>query len=295
MDIGYALFKGFLQGLTEFLPVSSTAHLIFTDAVLRLFGTHEIHPVEEEFFDIVLHMGTLIAVVWYFRDDLKQLLSKVPQSVGVPGVNSRTLPLFLGLSMTVTVVFILSMLKGTGYGFQVMGWVTPTVENLSDFYLQTPALVAVHLLITGCLLFFTEKFSPKVTGPLTPVRAAAMGLAQGFAAIFHGISRSGSTISTGLALGLDRATATRYSFLLSIPTFLAAMVYEALKIAEHGGVSNLNWPAMLLGMAVSGVVGYLCVKYFILFVARHTLTGFAIYCWVMGALMLTLFATGIFH
>jgi undecaprenyl-diphosphatase len=301
MDLGYSILKGVIQGLTEFLPVSSTAHLTFTNALFHLFGWHsaQLRPGEDEFFDIMLHMGTLLAVLIYFRHDLLRIalvwLGKEPANAVDPhsGLSLKKLPWFIALSMMVTVVFILSMLKGTGLIFEKLGWVSAQVENLSDYYFAHPYWVAVHLMITGCLLFFTEKMSknPKTGRSFDHGNALAIGFLQGCAAIFHGISRSGSTISAGLATGLDRVTATRYTFLLSIPTFLMAAVYEALKLHKSGLILQLNWPVMLIGTAFSAVVGYICVKYLIQYVANNSLVGFAVYCWALGAVMLLIFLT----
>ena len=299
MDIGYSIIKGVIQGLTEFLPVSSTAHLTFTNAIFHLLGWHsaQLRPGEDEFFDILLHMGTLLAVLVYFRHDLVRIvlvwMGKEPPTAVDPqsGLSLKKLPVYIAISMTVTVVFILGMLKGTEILFSKLGWASAQVENLSDYYFSHPYWVAVHLMITGCLLFFTEKISknPKTGRSFDGRNALAIGFLQGCSAIFHGISRSGSTIAAGLATGIDRVTATRYTFLLSIPTFLMAAVYEAVKLHKTGLILQLNWPVMLVGTALSAIVGYVCVKYLIQYVAHHSLVGFAVYCWTLGAIMLITF------
>lgn len=298
MDIGYTIFKGITQGLTEFLPVSSTAHLTFTNAIFHRLGwLAPLRPGEDEFFDILLHLGTLASVIYYFRRDLVRVVQVALGKESARAIDEQSglylkkLPWFIALSMVVTVVFILSMLKGTGLVFDLMGWTSTHVENLSDYYFAHPQWVAVHLMITGCLLFFTERRSKnrKPGQSFNNGNALLIGLFQGCAAIFHGISRSGSTISAGLLGGLDRVTATRYTFLLSIPTFLMAAVYEAFKLYKMGYIMDLNWPAMLIGTAFSAVVGYFCVKYLIQFVANNSLVGFAIYCWVLGAAMFATF------
>ena len=304
MEFWLAILKGALQGLTEFLPVSSTAHLIFFEAIAKLLGFETVSPnkTAEEFFDIMLHLGTLTAVLVYFRDDLKQIVQACfskPDAETPIYFNKtywgrlvpRQLPILIISSTLVTVVWILGMLKGTEILFSQMGWATPEIENLSDFYLVYPQWVAIHLLITGTFLFFIEKKSDSLPieasqKPMQPRQALLIGWAQGMAAIFHGLSRSGSTITAGLFSGLDRVTATRYSFLLSIPTFLMAAVYESLKLWKAGGAEDLNWPAMIAGTVVSGVVGYWCVKAFIQFVGNHKLTIFSYYCWAVGILML---------
>jgi undecaprenyl-diphosphatase len=315
MEFWLAILKGALQGLTEFLPVSSTAHLIFFEALAKLLGFETVSPnkTAEEFFDIMLHLGTLTAVLVYFRDDLKQVWQACFSSSGQNQAIAfnkahwgrlipKQLPILIISSTVVTVVWVLGLLKGTEVLFSSMGWATPEIENLSDFYLVYPQWVAIHLLITGTFLFFIEKKSETTKSetknsdlseqesnkPMQPRQALLIGWAQGMAAIFHGLSRSGSTISAGLLSGLDRVTATRYSFLLSIPTFLMAAVYESLKLWKAGGAEDLNWPAMIAGTVVSGVVGYWCVKAFIQFVGNHKLTIFSYYCWTVGILMLVI-------
>lgn len=297
MDFGYAIIKGILQGLTEFLPVSSTAHLIFIDTLAKMFGWHEtpIPTTVEEFYDIMLHIGTLMAVLYYFRGDLWQIYlactgkaasADVPNPT--PALEMKKVPVFLIVSMVITVGFILTMLKGSELIMTKIQWPEAHVHDIHEFYMAHPQFVAFHLMITGCLLFYTEVASQKRTENVKHFgmkNASIIGFAQGCAGIFHGISRSGSTISAGLISGLDRLTATRYSFMLSIPTFLMAAVYESLKLAKSGLAEDLNWPAMIVGTLFSAVVGYACVKYFIQFVARNSLKGFAIYCWVIGIAM----------
>jgi undecaprenyl-diphosphatase len=288
MDLGYAVFKGVLQGLTEFLPVSSTAHLILTDHWWHRLTGQSIPMAEAEFFDIMLHLGTLSAVLFYYRHDLVGLFK--PQSSLIR--STRPVWILAALSSVVTVAWILLWLKGSGLVFEAMNLVTPTIENVSDLIMATPAWVACHLLVTGSLLYWTERQRAKtvITGqPVTAFTAGLIGLAQGCAAIFHGLSRSGSTISMGLLCGLDRVTATQYAFVLSIPTFIMATVYECKKLSDMGHMDKLDWPPMLIGVACSAIVGYICIKAFLKFVGRYPLTGFAIYCWTVGLIMLVYF------
>ncbi|MEM0950918.1 MAG: undecaprenyl-diphosphate phosphatase [Cyanobacteria bacterium P01_H01_bin.74] len=297
MDLGYSIFKGLVQGLTEFLPISSTAHLTFTQAIFSKFNW--IPPLghgEDEFFDILLHLGTLVSVLYYFRSDLLNLLAVFTGKAdpeltdSQSGLILKKLPFFIAISTVVTVVFILSMQKLSGLIMTQLGMTTATVHDLSDYYFAHPHWVGIHLIITGCLLFFSERAAKHLeqgsTGKLFAVNNAVwIGLLQGCAAIFHGVSRSGSTISAALATGIDRTTATRYTFLLSIPVFMMAAVYEGLKMIQLGALDDLNWPVMLVGTAVSAIVGYFCVKYLIQFVANNSLFGFSVYCWVLGATM----------
>ncbi len=300
MDIGHAIIKAVVQGLTEFLPISSSAHLILTDAISSLMGAPSPNPAEEEFFDILLHIGTMLAVIYYFRKDLTvvcmALLGKPvhPDDERVlHPFHAKKLVWHIGVSTLITGIFIGAVLFGSKWLMASMGWATESIQTLNDFYRLNPEWVGLDLLITGCLLYFTEMYSARrQTGAvqeLTMRQAVTVGLFQGFAGAFRGISRSGSTISGGLLSGMDRLTATRYSFLISIPAFMMAAVYEAVKLTTLDFGANLNWPAMLLGFVITAVVGYYCVKYLIRFVATNTLKGFAVYCWVVGTAMIVFF------
>lgn len=313
MDIGYAVFKGIVQGLAEFLPISSTAHLVFFDTLSRMFGWSTVHPshAEEEFFDILLHLGTMAAVIYYFRVELGKIWCHVmhqyfkqplPEDLKNPPEYEQ-LPLselfkLLAISTFMTCVVIGLFLKGSEFIFARNGMAEQGITDISEFYFHHPIYVAVHLMFTGFLLFFTQKMSDKYlsgtfgTGQIVQTRhATAIGLFQGFAAIFHGISRSGSTISAGLATGLDRVTATKYSFLLSLPTFILATGYEFYKFNKSGHIDNFQWLPLIIGTLVAAIVGYFCVKFFIKFLAKNRLTPFAFYCWGMGTAMLILLAS----
>jgi len=322
MDAGYAFVKAVVQGLTEFLPVSSTAHLLLVDAIGTQFGWSAAHndPRVEEFFDILLHMGTLLAVLVYFRGELKDLAKTLlatfkrtppPSSgddasfenapVGLTPWHYPSLGKALLISFATTAVLALSILKGSEALFTTMGWATATVTDVSEWILAQPKFVILNLTLTGCLLWWVE------TRPAPPARiTTAQGLAaqadtlristlqalrvgafQTLAAVFHGISRSGSTITGGMLNGWDRATAAKYSFLLSIPTFSAAMVYESIKLSQHAPTLTLTDMLIMVGATlVSGLVGYACIGWFIPYLSRASLKGFALYCWGVVALML---------
>ncbi|MGE0200925.1 MAG: undecaprenyl-diphosphate phosphatase [Candidatus Melainabacteria bacterium] len=305
MDIGYAVFKGIVQGLGEFLPISSTAHLVFTDAVMRRLGMPTPGHAEEEFFDILLHVGTLVAVVIYFRRELMAIFrlwlgrangqDEALSSQYASTLPLKQLPVYLAVSVVMTVVLVKGVLAVSEPICQQLGLVQQGIHDLSEYYFHHPRFVALHLIITGFLLFGTQKFSDRLLarrdGALKPVgmkNAVVIGLFQGCAAIFHGISRSGSTISGGLLSGLDRVSATRYSFLLSLPTFVLVTAYEGYKFSKTANLAEYNWPAALAGSAVAGLVGYYCVKYFLQYLAKNPLTPFAVYCWVMGAVMMVM-------
>lgn len=332
------LLKAVIQGLAEFLPISSTAHLIFSDAIRReLF--HEVAQAhtglamqQEAFFDIWLHMGTLLAVLIYFRRELGVFFRAIvlkPRQTGLEPAElflARNIFLKLLIAFFVSVATILAVLKVSGFIMGWLGMLGPEVEDISDYYLKHPQFVAIHLVGTGILLTVAEWFTKRQQA--TPVEAAstppslmqqigsiplksavAVGLAQSWAAIFHGFSRSGTTMCAGMFSGLTKAQAAKFTFLLSIPTFLAAMVYECLKLrsvianaAEAQGalaagqewsilLGSFDWFWMVVAMLVAAVVGYVCVAFFIQFISRRSLMGFAVYCWLVAVGMFWLVTT----
>jgi undecaprenyl-diphosphatase len=323
MDFWYALLKGALQGLTEFLPVSSSAHLVLFDVFCHLFGwvAHRQSPVVEEFFDIMLHLGTLTAVVVYFRTEVLAILKALPLLVKPPkpqkpqavtimqdGSQWQTVSLVRGLALSFLVTAVVSLvgIKGSEWLFSTMGWATPLMGDISAFYRLHPEWVAANLLVTGCLLWFSEwrsdrlhrqqqaalfndeaAFDYEAPMVLTLKQAVTIGFFQACAAIFRGISRSGSTMASSLLVGLTRQQAARYSFLLSVPIFVSASVYEFLKLAKSGvSFEGLPWLVMIAGVASSAIVGYLCIAWFIQLISKVSLTVFSIYCWIAGTILL---------
>lgn len=324
MDFWYALLKGALQGLTEFLPVSSSAHLVLFDVFSQMFGwvSHRQSPVVEEFFDILLHLGTLSAVLVYFRQEVWAIIKALPLLFSTPkpseaapivtmqdGSTWHAVSLVRGLALSfiVTAVVSVSGIKGSEMLFTKLGWATANMTDISAFYRLHPEWVAVNLLITGVLLWFSEwrsdvqhkqRLEAEHFGEIstdTPVVPMNMSLKQAFtigffqacAAIFRGISRSGSTMASSLLVGLTRQQAARYSFLLSIPIFLSAAVYEFLKLLKAGvSFEGLPWMVMFAGVLSSAVVGYLCIAWFIKLISKVSLTMFSIYCWIAGTVLL---------
>jgi undecaprenyl-diphosphatase len=325
MDFWYALLKGALQGLTEFLPVSSSAHLVLFDVFSQMFGwvSHRQSPVVEEFFDILLHLGTLSAVLVYFRQEVFAILKALPLLFSTPKSSEASVPIVtmqdgstwhaaslvrgLALSFIVTAVVSVGGIKGSEIIFAKLGLATANMGDISAFYRLHPEWVAVNLLITGLLLWFSEWRSDvqhkqqleaehfgetqvmAVAKPMSMTfkQAATIGFFQACAAIFRGISRSGSTMASSLLVGLTRQQAARYSFLLSIPIFISAAVYEFLKLLKAGvSFDGLPWLVMLSGVISSAVVGYLCIAWFIKLISKVSLTMFSIYCWIAGTVLL---------
>lgn len=272
MDIYQAIIQGLIQGLAEFLPVSSSGHLILVSSIYKNIVGKELASGghQEIFFDIMLHLGTLIAVLIYFRTDIKNLLTSFIISVKNKSINSNE-----------ESKFFLNVLAGTLATIAVFY----PFKDIAETLVQKPAYVGIALIIAGTVLFSTEFISNKFNQKINLVgwkRAVAIGIAQALAGIFHGLSRSGLTISTGLATGLSRTTAARFSFLLSIPIILLAVVSESLSFIKTGEIANFNWSAIITGTLIAMVVGYFCIKYFIKFLSNNKLNVFAIYCWTVG-------------
>ena len=276
MDIVQSILMGIVQGLSEFLPISSSAHLVFTSNFYKVFkGIEIVHESNQEIFlDIMLHLGTLIAVLIFFRKEIFEILKALYTGLKTKNYTSRDFQtgiyIILGTIITVLIAFPLNEVAGS--------------------LVFKPAFVGLLLIFTGILLLFSEAWSKKLTEKkeITLKSSILIAIAQSLAAI-PGFSRSGLTIATGLLSGSDRTTSARYSFLLSIPIILgASMFYPLIKLDFHE-VITYNWTAILAGTIVSGVVGYVCIKYFLKFVSKFSLGIFGYYCLIMGIITAVFF------
>ncbi|MCM1339166.1 MAG: undecaprenyl-diphosphate phosphatase [Muribaculaceae bacterium] len=279
MNLIQSVLMGIVQGLSEFLPISSSAHLVFTSNFYKVFKHIPIQAQsnEEVFFDIMLHLGTLIAVLIFFRKEVSEICSAL--FFGLKNKSFKDYNAKLGLYIIAgTFVTVLLALP---------------FSSVANHLVYHPALVGGLLIITGGVLFLSEYLSKKAaeknnSDKLNWKQAILVGLAQGFA-VLPGFSRSGWTMATGLFSGLDRATSARYSFLLSIPIiFGASMVYPLVEI-DVAEALNYNWYSIIIGTFVSGVVGYLCIKYFMKFISKFSLNVFGYYCVIMGVFTLIFF------
>lgn len=265
MDLLKALILGIVQGATEFLPVSSSAHLVL---VPWWFGW-DLPPLV---FDIVLHLGTLLAVLVYFwrdwltlaRAGLRMLLTRSTQDP-----DARLLLLIIAGTIPAAVI---------GYLF----------EDQFESAFSDPAGVAAQLWITALLLVFCERYhsSDRTLDTLTTGDAILVGLAQA-AAIVPGISRSGSTIATGMARGYARPAAARFSFLLSAPIIFGAGSKQGLDVLTGDLIIGHDMISpMIVGFVSSAVVGFICIWGLLRMLQRRRLYGFAAYCAVFGTLSL---------
>lgn len=270
MNFIQAILMGIVQGLSEFLPISSSAHLVFTSNFYKVMKNIPIvqSSNEEVFFDIMVHLGTLIAVLIFFRKDVAKILKAMWHALRTKDWSDKEakLGLFIVAGTVITVALALP------------------INEIAEKLVYKPAIVGILLFITGFTLLYSEYKSKKIetkTDSVDLKPSILIGLAQGLAAL-PGFSRSGWTIATGLFCGLDRVTAARYSFLLSIPIILgASMVYPLVKIDVAEAI-NYNWTAILVGTIVSGITGYLCIKYFMKFISKFSLAIFGYYCIIAG-------------
>ena len=269
MDLIQSILMGIVQGLSEFLPISSSAHLVFTSNFYKVFKGIEIvqESNQEVFLDIMLHLGTLIAVLIFFRKEIWQILKALYFGLKNKDYSSKDFKtgiyIILGTVITALIAF--------------------PMNEVAEFLVFKPAIVGGLLIGTGILLLFSEFWAKRhgKNADVTLKSSILIAIAQGLAAL-PGFSRSGLTIATGLLTGSDRTTAAKYSFLLSIPIILgASMVYPLVKL-DFAEVVTYNWTAIIAGTIVSGIVGYLCIKYFLKFVSKFSLSIFGYYCLIMG-------------
>ena len=270
MNFIQAILMGIVQGLSEFLPISSSAHLVFTSNFYKVMKNIPIvqSSNEEVFFDIMVHLGTLIAVLIFFRKDIMNILKAMWHALKNKDWSDKEAKLGLYICVGTIITIVLAL----------------PINEIAEKLVYKPAIVGGLLFITGFTLLYSEYKSKKLekkTDNVDLKTSILIGLTQGLAAL-PGFSRSGWTIATGLFCGLDRITSARYSFLLSIPIILgASMVYPLVKIDVAEAV-GYNWSAIIAGTIVSGITGYLCIKYFMKFISKFSLAIFGYYCIIAG-------------
>lgn len=273
----HAILMGLIQGLTEFLPVSSSGHLVLTSSLYKFFTDKEfiMNNSQEVVFDMILHVGTLIAVMIYFRKEIVEILSAFFKAIKTKDFSSPEAKLGLYIILgTICTVFVAYPLK-----------------DFSETLISSPFIVCCILIFTGFVLFLGEFVSKNLknkTNELNLKNAILIGLAQGLAS-FPGLSRSGTTISVGLMCGLDRVKCARYSFLLSLPIIVCASIFYPLLEIDMAEFATYSWMPIFAGFLVSAISGYFCIKYFLKFLNKYSMNVFAIYCIVIGVLGIIFF------
>jgi len=263
MEFWQALTLGIVQGVTEFLPVSSSGHLVLVQDLFSLTGDHLLA------FNVFVHVGTLLAVVVYFWRDLLMLSQTLFRKLGRLPVNERDWVLLISLLIGT----IPAVLVGVAIG------------SLVEAYLMFAVPVALALIAGSCLFIYAEWFHFKhpESRPLSVRTGLLIGCFQ-VLALIPGFSRSGATLAGGMLLGLTRYEAARFSFLLAIPVIAGAAAKVTIDfIAEPGAIV---WSSVLVGAGVAFVVAFLVIHWFLGFVRRNTLWPFIWYRLVLAVLIL---------
>lgn len=262
IKIIYSIIFGAIQGLTEFLPVSSSGHLLILHELFNL-------QVDSLIFDVALHLGTLLALVLFFRRQI-YILSKDFFNAIKTGTRNQ--------NSNLVVAIIVATIPAGLIGF--------LFEDIIDFYLRNLRVVVFTLIIVGFVLIFVDKYSIKQRDfkQMKMWEIFLIGIAQAFALI-PGVSRSGATIIAGLGLKLQRKAAAEISFLLSIPIIFGAGVKKILDLNIEK-LSFLDQWVFVVGALTSFAVGYLVIKYFIKFLQSHSLSVFGWYRIILGVVML---------
>ncbi len=264
METAHIIWLALIQGLTEFLPISSSAHLILVPSLLGW-------PDQGLAFDVAVHLGTLIAVVSFFRKDILTLFLAWVGSITGKGMSAEA-----------------RLAWGVIVGTIPAGLVGLLFKDYIEVYLRSPLVIAATTIIFGLLLWFADRRAKLQRDELTLTWQdfLVIGGAQAMALI-PGTSRSGITITAGLLLGLTRQAAARYSFLLSIPI----IVLSGLGVTGDLLSSNeaVDWTALLLGTVIAAVSAFACIHFFLAWINKMGMLPFVIYRLLLGVLLLVVF------
>lgn len=270
----HAVILGIVEGITEFLPVSSTGHL---NIVEKLLG-YDIDSVGMTAFTAVIQVGAILAAVVYFWSDIVRIVRA--WVIGLARKEERSNPDYvLGWGI------ILGSLPVAVLGLALKDFIEVTARSLW--------IIAGALIVWSAVMWVADR-RENLTKDMSQVSikdALVIGSFQALAPIFPGISRSGATISAGLFLGFDRVTATRLSFFMGIPALLAAGALEAVTAADHI-TATVGWTATIIATITSGVVAYATIAWLLRFVSSNKFTSFLIYRVILGAVIIALVVTG---
>ena len=260
MQYVFALLLGVVQGITEFLPISSTGHLVILEQWLQLDAA-----VFNLSFDVMVHLGTLIAVVVYFRSTLARISKDVV-------TNAETEERNWGWWIIISTVLVAA--------------IAFVVKDYIEQYLRNINVIAVALIIGAIIFIVVEQlYKQKKDSVSTRASAIAIGLSQALALV-PGMSRSGITLSTALATGVNRAKAAEYVFLLSFHIIALASMYNIWALVQTG-ISLNHAGVLVVGLVAAAISGYAAIAFFISYIQKHTLVPFAIYRIILGIILLT--------
>jgi len=264
METAHIIWLALVQGLTEFLPVSSSAHLIL---VPQLLGW----PDQGIAFDVAVHLGTLIAVVSFFRKDIVRLFLAWLGSISGKGMSPEA-----RLAWGVIVGTIPAGLVGLAF------------KDVIETHLRSPLVIAATTIIFGLLLWYADRRAKlqRAETTLSWQDFVVIGCAQAMALV-PGTSRSGITITAGLLLGLTREAAARYSFLLSIPIIVLSGLGVTSDLISN--TSSVDWKALILGTVIAAISAFACIHFFLSWINRIGMVPFVIYRLLLGVLLLVVF------
>ena len=281
MTVLNALLLGIIQGVAEFLPISSSGHLSIAQNLLNL----GMEGADDVFFDVLLHLGTLAAVFVAYWSDIREMVLEFFRMIGgaAGGRSSGRIPSARRMSLLILV--------GTLPLFLVL----PIKDAVEGLYANT-FFVGGALLVTGLLLFFCDRIRKGRKSERTATMADVLLVGVGQAiATCPGISRSGMTICMGCFRGFERRFAVRFAFLLSIPAVLGANILQIKDVVEAGGIDVKLIPGYMLGVAAAAVSGYLSIRLVRMVADKGKFGAFAYYCWAAGAITVILSLLKAFH
>lgn len=259
-----AALLGIVQGIAEFLPISSSGHLVILQS---WFGLAEGALT----FNVAVHLGSVLAVVAALRHEWSLIVKGVLGRAGArSGEGRRLLALLVAATIPAAIV-----------GF--------ALRDRIESAFSSPVVPGIMLLVTGALLWFADRGAGDVGRPLGSLRLRDvlwMGIGQA-CALLPGLSRSGSTISFGLLAGVDRATATRFSFLMAVPAILGAALVEGVELARRGG-AGVDFGILAVGLISAAITSYAAIRFFLAFIRRGRLRWFSWYVWLVGIVVIAL-------
>jgi undecaprenyl-diphosphatase len=276
VPILHAIVLGLVQGLSEFLPISSSGHLIL---VPEVFGWTELtdHPSLNKTFDVALHVGTFVGAAWYFRHDLARYISAAWRSLWRLSIRS--------VDERMAWLLLISAMPGAIVG--------AVLEGFIEDHLGQPVLIGTMFIVFAVVLYVADRLPQLRRQDDFRLRdALLMGGAQAVA-LQPGVSRSGVTISMGRSLQFDRTAATRLSFLMSLPIIAGAGLFKGAEVVRDGGIPDNYVAPFLWGMLAAAVSAFVVIALLLKFLQTHTFTPFVIYRIAVGLAVILVFATGL--
>lgn len=268
MTILQAVILGIIQGLSEFIPISSSAHLVIAQSFLGWNIPHQTAFI----FDVIIHLGTLISVIIYFRQDLRDIIKAVVNGL-IHKQPFKEFPSRLGW------IILLATIPAVIAGLLFKSQVEQTFSQ--------PLSAGIFLSLTAILLLLADRLGNRTRqfDKITWTDGVIIGLFQAIS-LLPGISRSGSAIAGGMLRNLDRQSAARFSFLLSIPAIVGAALFAIIDLLGSTNFS-IQIPTLFVGLVVSAIIGYLAIRWMLLYLGNHRLYLFALYCLAVSVTVIT--------